>query len=89
MQDSQGGRPIFRRRDVPRVGRNPEVFFHQFVKPDEFGLIMLRMCFYGGVDIYVSLLPDGVSIPGNLAMEFVSRGIETHLPLEGKDYRFN
>ena len=76
-------------RDVPRVGRNPEVFFHQFVKPDEFGLIMLRMCFYGGVDIYVSFIPEWVKIPGNLAMELIDRGIETHFRLEDKDYRFN
>ena len=54
------------------------------MKPDEFSLIMLRMCFYGGVDIYVSLLPDGVSIPGNLAREFVSRRIERIFPSEAK-----
>jgi hypothetical protein len=76
-------------RDVPRVGQNPEVFFHQFAKPDEFGLIMLRMCFYGGVDIYISFIPEGVKIPGNLTMELIDRGIETHFRLEGKDYRFN
>jgi hypothetical protein len=76
-------------RDVERFGRNQEVFFYQFSGEDETGLTLLRMCFYGGVDIFVAFLPDGVELPFNLAMQFIKGGIETHVSIGDKTFHFN
>jgi hypothetical protein len=36
-------------------GENPEIFFYQVTDKDEFGLFLFRLCFYGGLNIYMDL----------------------------------
>ncbi len=76
-------------RDKEKMGVNKEVFYYQFIEADEYGLIGLKMCFYEGVDVYCSFIPEGVEIPSNLVVELMNRGIKTHINLEGKTYEFN
>ncbi len=73
----------------PRLGGNHEVFNFQFTDPDQFGLYLLHLRFYGGLDVYVSLIPDCCEIPANLAMLLIEGGIETTITMGEKDYRFN
>jgi len=73
----------------PRLGSNREVFNFQFTEPDQLGLFLLHLQFYGGLDVYVSLIPQGCQKPSNLAMLFIEGGIETTFTLGEKEYRFN
>jgi hypothetical protein len=73
----------------PRLGSNPDVFNFQFTDPDEFGLYLVHLQFYGGLDVYVGLTPDGCQLPGNLAMLLIDGGIETTITLGAEEYRFN
>jgi hypothetical protein len=76
-------------RGKPRLGGNPEVFNFQFTEPDQFGLYLVHLQFYGGLDVYVSLVPDGSSVPENLAMRLIDIGIPTIIKLGSTEYRFN
>lgn len=76
-------------RDKPKMGSNKGIFYYQFIDPDENGLIALKLCFYEGVDVYVSFLHKSSDIPYNLGIDLMNRGIKTHISLEGKDYEFN
>ena len=69
-------------------GSNNEVFFYIFTNKDQFGLILLKMCFYGGIDIYTSFIPKGVTLPVNLGMELINLGIPTVITLGDKSYEF-
>lgn len=73
----------------PRLGSNPEVFSFQFTDADQLGLSLVHLQFYGGLDIYVSLMPDGCKLPENLAMRLINGGIETTLRLGAQSYQFN
>lgn len=73
----------------PRLGENPKVFYYHFTKPDQFGIFLLKMCFYEGVDVYVSFIPEAVEKPGLFAMELINIGVKTIVRLDGKTYEFN
>lgn len=73
----------------PRVGSNPDVFNFQFTAPDQFGLYLVHLQFYGGLNVYVGLTPDGCQIPVNLAMLLIEGGIETTIKLGAEEYKFN
>jgi hypothetical protein len=73
----------------PRLGANPDVFYFQVTDRDEFGISLFRLCFYGGLDIYSSLIPEGANVPANLATLLIEKGMKTVIRLEGKEYRFN
>ncbi len=76
-------------RDKEKMGENKEVFYYQFIESDAHGLIALKMCFYEGVDVYMSFIPEGTQMPSNLAIELMNRGIKTIVNIEGKNYEFN
>ncbi|OOE82802.1 hypothetical protein BZG72_07300 [Salinivibrio sp. PR6] len=76
-------------KDVERCGKNPDVFYYQFVAPDEHGIYLLHMRFYGGIDVYASFLPEDKTKPYNLALELMNEGIETVINLDGKEYHVN
>ena len=76
-------------KETDKFGSNSEVFYYQFTDKDQFGLFLLKFSFYGGIDIYVSFIPEGVNIPGNLGMELISAGVHTILSLGDKEYEFN
>jgi len=75
--------------DKKRNGENADVFYYQFTDVDKNGLLGLKMCFYGGVDVYVSYRPEGVSLPFDLGVALMNDGFKTTIKLEDKDYEFN
>ncbi|AVF39991.1 hypothetical protein AL486_09945 [Pandoraea apista] len=70
-------------------GENQEIFFYQVTDADRFGLYAMRLCFYGGLNIYTAFIPDGATKPCNLAMELVNRGIPTVISLGDERFIFN
>lgn len=68
-------------------GENPEVFYFQHTEPDNFGLWMIRLTFFEGLRVYVSMIPTGTVLPSHLGLELMNRGIETHFVLGEKTYR--
>ncbi|WP_210442776.1 hypothetical protein [Vibrio crassostreae] len=70
-------------------GKNPDVFYYQFVEPDEHGLFMVHIRLYGGIDVYAAFLPENKQVPFNLGFELMNAGIETVIRLDGKEYRVN
>lgn len=73
----------------PNIGSNQEVFYYQLSDPDQFGLFLMRLCFYGGLRVYIAFTPDGSSPPPNLAIELMSRGIKTIITSGEKSYVFD
>jgi|ERR1035437_9156572 hypothetical protein len=73
----------------PRVGSNPTVFYYQVSDPDQFGLYMMRLCFYGGLPVYIAFTPEGSSLPSNLVALLIEGGIRTNITLGNKTYEFN
>ncbi|TWT77470.1 hypothetical protein Pla123a_21310 [Posidoniimonas polymericola] len=73
----------------PRVGGNPDVFNFRLTDPDPLGLYLAHLQFYGGLDVYVALTPDGCQIPDDLTMMLIEGGIETTIKLGAEEYRFN
>jgi hypothetical protein len=73
----------------PRIGSNPAVFYYQVSDPDQFGLCMMRLCFYGGLPVYIAFTPKGSNPPANLAALLIERGVQTVLTLGDKKYEFN
>ena len=72
-----------------KFGSNHEIFYYQFTDNDEFGLFLLKLCIYGGIDTYVSFIPEGIEVPGNIAAELIKRDIHTIIGLGDKQYVFN
>ncbi|WP_244442624.1 hypothetical protein [Azospirillum lipoferum] len=76
-------------RDKQNHGNNPDVFYYQISDRDQFGISLVRFCFYGGINIYASLKPDGTQLPMNLAVELMNKGIKTIFYLGDKKYEIN
>ena len=72
-----------------RCGANPEVFSFQFTDPDPLGLYSLYLQFYGGLDVYVALMPTRAKLPYNLGMDLLNMGIPTTITLGERCYHFN
>lgn len=72
-----------------KFGDNSDVFYYQISDTDQFGLSMMRLCFYGGVNIYVALMPESATVPKNFAFEIMNRGIKTVFRLGDKEYEIN
>lgn len=70
-------------------GENPSVFYYQFHEPDEFGLIGMRMVFYGAAEAYFSFSPPNTKVPSNLAMDLIERGMKTIISIEDENFIFN
>jgi len=70
-------------------GDNPQVFYYQFCKPDENGLIALKMVFYEQNEVFVSFKPNESSIPFNLAFELMKVGTTTTFTLGDEEFTFN
>jgi hypothetical protein len=73
----------------PRKGSNPEVFTYAFTPEDELQLRLVHLQFYGRLDVYVSLQPDGVVLNPNLSMQLMSGGIHTIIKEGDHTYEFN
>jgi len=75
--------------EVEKSGHNPKVFYYQFTQPDQFGIFLVKMCFYDGVDVYTAFMPETAENPHMLAMDFIKSGIKTIVKLDGREYEFN
>lgn len=70
-------------------GENPAVFYYQFHKPDEHGLIAVKMVFYGTAEVYVCFKTKEIEMPHNLTMELISGGVKTIMTLGDEEFPFN
>lgn len=70
-------------------GKNSDVFFYQVTDPDQFGLYLFRLCFYGGINIYAAVIPDIAKPPKHLGVELMNQGVKTILTLGDKNYEIN
>lgn len=73
----------------PNLGSNPSIFYYQVSDFDESGLFMMKLCFYGGVNIYVSFIHIESKSLFNLSHYFINNGIETICTLGNTEYIFN
>lgn len=73
----------------PQMGSNQQVFSFQFTDRDHSGASLVRFLFYGGLEVYVSLVPDKVRIHENLAMKLIALGLPTTIGLGSQLFRFN
>jgi hypothetical protein len=71
------------------LGSNPDVFSYQYSDKDQFGSYLARLKFYGGLDVYVAHVPEGISLPENPINFFIKAGIQTRVQLGDKAYVFN
>lgn len=76
-------------RNKPKLGANPEVFYYQVTDPDRYKLFLIKLTFYGGLNVYLSFQPKNSKPPANIAFEFISAGIPTILTLGEKKFEFN
>ena len=70
-------------------GSNQAVFYYQVTDHDQFGLYMMRLCFYGGLDVYVGFTPEGSNPPQNITTKLIEQGIRTVITIGEKAYEFN
>jgi hypothetical protein len=73
----------------PRIGSNPAVFYYQVSDPDQFGLYMMRLCFYEGLTVYAAFAPEGSTPPLNFTALLIEQGIPTVVTMGDKSYEFN
>ena len=70
-------------------GDNPEVFKYQFCKPDKFGLIGLKLTFYGATDVFISFLPEDKKEPFDLGLFLLDKGLPITFTLGDEEFEFN
>lgn len=75
--------------DRPKLGLNQQVFYYQVSDYDNYGLFMMKLCFYGGLNVYTAFLPSASEAPANVASTFIEQGIHTVLTLGDRKYEFN
>ena len=73
----------------PLKGKNPNVFTYQFCAPDKFGLIGMKMTFYGATEIYCSYKPTDAQEPFSLGMALMKDRIHTTFTLGDEEFVFN
>ena len=56
-------------------GKNPDVFTYQFCKPDQIGIIALKLNFYSKTDVFIAYQPEGVSTPYNIGLDLMNQGL--------------
>jgi len=74
-------------KDIAQYGANKDIFYYQFSNPDEYGIYMVHMRFYGGIDIYASFLPEGKPQPFNFAIEMMKVSDEAIFTIGSKEYK--
>ena len=75
-------------RGVEKFGKNQDIFYYQFTEKDQYEIFMLKLCFYGGLEIYISFAPiDFQNL--RLDIELMNRGLKTFVKVEDKIYEFN
>lgn len=74
-------------KNIPQYGANKDIFYYQFSEPDEYGIYMVHMRFYGGIDIYASFLPEDKPKPFNFAIELMKVSDEAIFTIGDKEYK--
>lgn len=72
-----------------KYGSNQSVFYYQYTQADEFGIFLVKLCFYENVDVYVAHTPKNFEKPHLIAMELMNSGIKTYIKEDGKVFEFN
>ena len=70
-------------------GENSKVFFYQLTDVDVHGIFLMRLCFYGGLNVYISFVESTLTPPANLAMELMKKGVKTIFEIGDKRYEIN
>ena len=71
-------------------GANPQIFRYEFLEPDEFGLIALRITFYEGTNVFIAFQGVNAKKPFNLVTELINSGIKTIVSFkDGHEFEFN
>lgn len=73
----------------PKCGSNPEVFYYQVADRDPFGFYLIRMCFYGGLDVFAAFQPRGVADAAHFGTALIGAGVRTVFTLGDRNYEFN
>lgn len=73
----------------PWDGANPDVFRFRFGEPDAHGVCLVHLQFYGGLNIYVALIPEKTELKADLTMLLLNGGIHTIIKQGDKEYEFN
>lgn len=77
-------------KNIPVEGSNPEVFNYVFTTTDNFGLVSVKMTFYGGAIIFAIFKSNDINLPKNISWEFINARNKTVIREEGgKSYEFN
>lgn len=72
-----------------KFGNNEKVFYYQYTEPDQFGIYLVKLCFYENVDVYIAHMPEKAENPSSLVMELMNHGIKTVIHEDGKKFEFN
>lgn len=75
--------------EKPRLGSNQDIFYYQVSVPDQFKLFLMKLVFYGGLEVFLAFLPEGVAQPQHLGFELLAHGVKTVVTLGEKEYVFN
>lgn len=70
-------------------GKNPLIFYYEFHKPDRFGLIAMRMVFYGTAEAYFAFKPKKAKEPFDLSAILIEKGTKTTMEIDGEKFTFN
>lgn len=76
-------------KDNPILGSNPEIFHYQVTKPDQFSMFLMKLTFYGGLQVYLAFQPESAKPPANLTAELIAQGLPTVIALGTNTYVFN
>lgn len=71
---------------LPRYGENQEVFYYQFVEPDQFGIMLLNLCFFENIEIFCALVPLNADVPDHLGFQLMKLGMPVTFTLDDKEY---
>jgi hypothetical protein len=72
-----------------RIGENPEVFTYLFTPFDNHGLTLAHLQFYGGLDVYVGLQPEGFIQHPTLMEAVMEMGIPVTLSVGDQLFTIN
>lgn len=70
-------------------GNNPHVFTYQYCKPDQLGIIALKLNFYSKTDVFIAYKPKGIETPYHIGLELINQGVPTIFTLGDEEFVFN
>jgi hypothetical protein len=75
--------------DKPYQGANPDVFQYKVSDVDNFGLYLMKLYFYGGIEVYIAFIPEGVQVPQNPVELSLKAGIPAIISVKDKAFYFH